>query len=58
MGFLRTGLNSPYEILPDYSIPFFGETAISTILAGAVGVILLFSLLLLLGRSLRRKENT
>ena len=57
IGFLETGLDSPYEILPDYSIPFFGDTAISTIIAGAVGVILLFSLLLLLGRSLRRKEN-
>ena len=58
IGFLGTGLNSPFELLPDYSIPFFGETAVSTILAGAVGVIILFGLLLLLGRSLRQKQNT
>ena len=58
IGFLGTGLDSPFKLLPDYSIPFFGDTAISTILAGAVGVIILFGLLLLLGRSLRRKQNT
>jgi cobalt/nickel transport system permease protein len=58
IGFLDTSLDAPYNILPDYNIPFLGETAISTVLAGIVGVIILFSLLLLLGRNLRRKQNT
>lgn len=54
IGFLKTSQSAPYEILPDYTIPFLGETAISTILAGAVGALVLFGLLILLGRSLRR----
>jgi cobalt/nickel transport system permease protein len=58
IGFLDTGLDAPYNLLPDYSIPFLGETAISTILAGLVGVFILFALLFLLGRNLRRKQNT
>lgn len=58
IGFLDTGLDAPYNILPDYNIPFLGETAISTVLAGVVGIIILFTLLLLLGRNLRRNQNT
>ena len=58
LGFLGMGLSSPYEILPDYTIPFFGETAVSTILAGMVGALVLFGLLILLGRSLRKAGGT
>ncbi|MCK4489086.1 MAG: energy-coupling factor ABC transporter permease [Anaerolineales bacterium] len=54
LGFLGTGLDSPYQILPDYTIPFLGETAISTILAGIVGAGVLLGLLILMGRNLRR----
>jgi len=34
--------DSPYEILPDYTIPFLGEGGLSTILAGMVGVLIVF----------------
>jgi len=57
LGFLGSGLDAPYQILPDYSIPFLGETAISTILAGAVGAIVLIGLVVLLGRNLRRQNS-
>ena len=57
LGFLGSGLDAPYQLLPDYSIPFLGETAISTILAGAVGAVVLIGLVVLLGRSLRRKNS-
>jgi cobalt/nickel transport system permease protein len=53
MGFLEMGMDAPYEILPDYTIPFLGETGISTIFAGVVGALILFGILLLVGRSLR-----
>ncbi len=57
LGFLGSGLDAPYQLLPDYSIPFLGDTAISTILAGAVGAIVLIGLVVLLGRNLRRKKS-
>jgi cobalt/nickel transport system permease protein len=57
LGFLGTGLDAPYQILPDYTIPFLGETALSTILAGAVGALVLLGVIILLGRSLRRRDQ-
>lgn len=57
LGFLGTGLDAPYQILPDYTIPFLGETAISTILAGIVGAVVLLGLLILMGRNLRRTKE-
>jgi len=57
LGFLGSGLDAPYQILPDYSIPFLGETALSTIMAGAVGAIVLIGLVILLGRNLRRQRS-
>lgn len=58
IGFLNTGLDAPYQILPDYTIPVLGETAISTILAGVVGAAVVFGLLILLGRNLRNPKKT
>jgi cobalt/nickel transport system permease protein len=57
LGFLGSGLNAPFQLLPDYSIPFLGETAISTILAGLVGMIVLIGLVVLLGRNLRHRSQ-
>ena len=57
LGFLGSGLDAPYQILPDYTIPFFGETALSTILAGVVGAAVLMGLLILLGRNLRKRSE-
>lgn len=57
LGFLGAGQDAPYQILPDYTIPFFGETAFSTILAGVVGAVVLMGLLILLGRNLRRRTE-
>lgn len=34
--------DNPYQLLPDYTIPFLGETAVSTIIAGMVGVLIVF----------------
>ena len=58
LGFLGSGLDAPYQILPDYTIPFLGETAISTVLAGIVGIIVVAGLMILLGRNLRRQKST
>ena len=57
LGFLNQGLESPFQILPDYTIPIFGETALSTILAGIVGAVVIAGIMILLGRNLRRKRE-
>ena len=57
IGFLERGMDAPYEILPDYTIPFLGETGLSTILAGVIGALILLGILILIGRSLRKPEK-
>jgi cobalt/nickel transport system permease protein len=57
MGFLHMGQNAPYQILPDYTIPFLGNTALSTIVAGAVGALVVLGIVIIVGQSLRRKTS-
>jgi len=57
LGFLGAGLDAPYHFLPDYTIPFLGVTALSTILAGIIGAFIVLGLLILLGRSIRRPKD-
>jgi cobalt/nickel transport system permease protein len=40
LGFIDKGVNAPYQILSDYTLPFLGETSLSTILAGAIGAVI------------------
>ena len=55
LGFLNTAQSAPFEVLPDYTVPFLGETSLSTIVAGVVGVIVLLVLVFVAGRSLQKK---
>lgn len=55
LGFLDFGLSAPYQILPDYTVPFLGETPLSTIVAGAVGALAALGLIVVVGMSLRKK---
>jgi cobalt/nickel transport system permease protein len=55
MGFLHLGQAAPYQILPDYTVPFLGETALSTIVAGTVGALVVLGLMIVLGQSLRKR---
>ena len=57
MGFLHLGQSAPYQILPDYTIPFLGNTALSTIVAGAVGALVVLGLMVVIGKSLQRKTS-
>jgi cobalt/nickel transport system permease protein len=54
IGFIEQSAASPYQILPDYTIPLLGETALSTILAGAIGALMVAGLTLIVVRTLRR----
>jgi len=56
MGFLELGQSAPYEILPDYTIPFLGETALSTIVAGVVGALVVLGLMVVIGQGLRKRS--
>jgi len=53
MGFINAGQSAPYEIIPDYALPFLGETALSTIFAGVVGVVVVGVIILLVGRGMK-----
>jgi cobalt/nickel transport system permease protein len=53
LGFIERGLDAPYRLIPDYTIPFLGETPLSTILAGAVGAVVVGIVAVLLVRALR-----
>lgn len=55
LGFIDSGQSAPYSILPDYTLPFLGETAFSTIMAGIIGVIVVGAVIMLIGRGIRAK---
>jgi cobalt/nickel transport system permease protein len=57
MGFLQIGQSAPYQIIPDYTIPFLGATPLSTIVAGAIGVLVVLAIVFLAGRSLQKKAS-
>jgi cobalt/nickel transport system permease protein len=56
-GFIDAGEEAAFQILPDYSVPFIGDGTASLIVAGLVGVVLLFGVMWLLGRFLARRAQ-
>jgi hypothetical protein len=56
-GFAEQGQEAAYEILPGYSVPGLGDSALSLIVAGLVGVVLIFGAMWLLGRLLSRRAR-
>lgn len=54
MGFISTAVAAPYEVLPDYTIPFVGSENLSTLLAGALGVLVVAATAVYLVRLIRR----
>ncbi len=56
-GFAEQGTDAGFELLPDYSVPFLGDSAVSLIVAGLIGVALLFGAMWLLGRVLARRAR-
>jgi hypothetical protein len=54
-GFLANAQSTLYSIIPDYTVPGIdGNT--STILAGLIGIVIVFGAMLLLGRILARRK--
>jgi cobalt/nickel transport system permease protein len=56
MGFLGTAQAAPYQILPDYTVPFLGETPLSTIVAGMIGALVVLAIAFMTGRGLQKKS--
>lgn len=52
LGFMELGQDAPYQILPDYTLPFLGETSSSSILAGIIGAVLVGIIIIALSRTL------
>jgi cobalt/nickel transport system permease protein len=57
LGFITLGLDAPYTLLPDYTIPLLGETGLSTIIAGVIGALIVAAVTVGLGRLLRRSPR-
>lgn len=47
---------APFSLIPDYTLPFLGQTAFSTIAAGIIGVIVVGVIVFLIGRGLKVKS--
>lgn len=58
LGFMAAGVEVPYQILAGYTIPFLGETPLSTVLAGLAGAVLVAFLVVSLVRWLQRPTAT
>lgn len=58
LNFIQSGRDAPFTILPDYTIPFLGESAISTILAGLVGVLVAATLAVLVVYLVRQRKGS
>jgi cobalt/nickel transport system permease protein len=55
-GFSQTAQNSPYEILPGYTVPFIENETLTTIVAVAAGTLLVFGIAYFVGRINARKS--
>ena len=54
-GFLQSARDAIYSIIPDYTVPGV-DGNLSTILAGLIGIVIVFGLMVLVGRLLARRR--
>jgi cobalt/nickel transport system permease protein len=57
-GFAQSAQDAPYALLPDYTLPFLGETPFSTILAGLVGAIVVLVVLMSATKGLKAQNRS
>lgn len=55
-GFLDRAQGALYHLIPDYVMPGVGDPLVATAAAGLVGVVVVFALVVGLGRLLRRRS--
>ena len=56
LGFNNRGQTAVYNILPDYTFSLLGQTPLSTIMAGVIGMFVVLALALMAGRSLQKRS--
>ncbi|HEX2996346.1 MAG TPA: energy-coupling factor ABC transporter permease [Anaerolineales bacterium] len=56
LGFLSKGASAAYQLIPDYTLPFLGQSNLSTILAGLIGLAVVGTVIVLLGQGLKAKS--
>jgi cobalt/nickel transport system permease protein len=56
MGFIDAGQSAPYNILPDYTVPFIENAAMTTILSGIIGALLVGALAVAAVRLVQRRR--
>jgi cobalt/nickel transport system permease protein len=57
-GFLARGLDPVFEILPDYTVPVIENEAVTTIVAGAIGTLIVFGVTYAVARLRRGRQET
>jgi cobalt/nickel transport system permease protein len=57
-GFIETAQSAPYEILPDYTVPFISDQALTTIAAGVIGVLIVAGISFAVARVNRRTQES
>lgn len=57
-GFAGKAADAPYQFIPDYVVPGVRGDTLATILAGILGVLILFGICYGLARLLRAKNET
>lgn len=55
-GFLDRALEAPYRLIPDYLFPGVANEAVATIVAGVVGVVIVFVVALAVARARRQRS--
>ena len=55
-GFSQAAEEAPFSIIPDYAMPGIGGS-LSTIVAGLLGVVVVFGVVWLIGRALARRSR-
>jgi cobalt/nickel transport system permease protein len=56
-GFLEAQRNAPYSIIPDYVFPGISNEKVATIVAGLVGLAIVFVVMWLVGMARRKRES-
>ncbi len=56
-GFLQSAREAVYLVIPDYTLPGISNPALATILAGIIGVIIVFSVVFFLSKANRGREE-
>lgn len=58
LGFMSKAGSAPFKLLPDYTVPFLGNTPLSTVAAGLVGAVIVGFVVVLIAKGMRTGRNS